>query len=144
MPKSDPLPDEYMEPLADFCDRMGYRLVLRQAVWHGTVKPGGRMSVNIWIENTGVAPVYHDYVPVLRLQRGDGEAFIVLPSHPREWLPGDAIIEEELPVPEGIGPGEALLSMGLVHPVTKKPAVRFAVQETDEEGWVPLGPVTVE
>jgi hypothetical protein len=35
------------------------------------------------------------------------------------------------------------LHAGIVHPDTGKPKVRFAVEETDAEGWVPLGTIQV-
>jgi hypothetical protein len=40
--------------------------------------------------------------------------------------------------------GEAEVSMGLVHPDSGEAAVRFAVEEAEEDGWVPLGSVVVE
>ena len=97
-----------------------------------------------WIENTGAAPIYREYRLALRVEGDGGE--VVVPASPdlRAWLPGDAWIEEDVQLPEDLGRGEAMLSAGIVHPETLAPAVRFAVEETDGEGWVPLGTVSVE
>ncbi len=144
MPKSCPIPDEYMGPLSEFCDRIGYRFVLRQARWPETVRRGETVSFEMWVENTGAAPIYRDYKLALRIKGDAGEA--VIPTSPdlRTWLPGDAWIEEEVRIPETLGGGGAMLSAGIVAPETNEPKVRFAVEETDGEGWVPLGAVAVE
>ncbi len=150
MPKSNPLPEDYVEPLAHFCDRIGYRFVLRQATWTPKVHRGGKLGCSMWIENTGIAPIYRDYRLALRLKQepptppGRGETVLLVPADVRAWLPGDAWIEEALPVPADLSSGEAMLYAGLVEEETEQPRVRFAVEETEEDGWVPLGTVTIE
>jgi len=143
MPKSNPIPDEYMEPLTRFCDRIGYRVVLRQATWKRTVKRGGELAYTMWIENTGIAPIYRAYRLALRIRQDRGEAVVLSPVDPRTWLPGDAWIEEKASVPASLSAGDAMLFAGLVDVETLQPRVHFAVEE-EEDGWVPLGTVTVE
>jgi len=46
-------------------------------------------------------------------------------------------------VPASLGAGDAMLFAGLVDVETLQPRVHFAVEE-EEDGWVPLGTVTVE
>ena len=141
MPKSNPIPAEYMEPLAAFCDRIGYRFALRQATWSRKVERGGRLDLTMWIENTGVAPLYHPYELALRLRTSEREVVLRPGIDASAWQPGDAWIEELLRLPAELPAGEAEMSAGLVHPDTGEVAVRFAVDESGEDGWVPLGQV---
>jgi len=137
MPKSCPIPPEYLGPLARFCDAMGYRFVLRQAMWQNEVRRGGEMEAEFWIENTGVAPVYRDYRLALRI----GSAVVPLDCDPRTWLPGDAIVERKVRVPASLPAGETTVMAGIVRPGEEEPAVRFASEGADAAGWIPLGPL---
>ena len=143
MPKSNPLPDDYLEPLTAFCDRIGYRFVLRQANWTPKIAKGENLGFTAWIENTGTAPIYRDYRLALRLVQDQAEVVLPLPVDIRTWLPGDAWIEETLPVPADLGTGDARLYASLVDPQTRQPRLRFAVEESDAEGWVPVGKVSI-
>ncbi|MFC1525697.1 DUF4832 domain-containing protein [Candidatus Latescibacterota bacterium] len=138
MPKSNPIPEEYVDPLAAFCDRIGYRFVLRQTTWERKVARGGRMGLTMWIENTGVAPIYRPYQLALRVQAGEADLVLPLGVDAQDWQPGDAWIEKALRLPDSLT-GTARLAVGLVHPDTQEPRVRFAVEETDDQGWVPVG-----
>ncbi len=139
MPKSNLIPREYLQPLAEFCDRIGYRLVLRQVKWGETAKRGGPLPTAWWIENTGVAPLYRRVVPALRLVRGRGEAVVPLRDDARTWLPGDAILDRTVTVPRALSAGRAQVFAGLVDPGSRKPVVRFASEGADAAGWLPLG-----
>jgi hypothetical protein len=144
MPKSNPIPDEYMKPLAEFCDRLGYRFVLRQARWQISAKRGKSFECEMWIENTGVAPVYREYKLAVKIKCAGGEHIHVLKADARKWLPGDAWIEDKAKVPNDFAKGDAMLYAGLVHPQTLKPAVRFANEGTEADGWMPLDTITIE
>ncbi len=98
----------------------------------------------MWIENTGIAPVYRDYILALRIKQNRTEVVLPLDADVRTWLPGDAWIEDLLRLPESLGTGEAMLYAGLVDPEELEPQVHFAVEEAEEDGWVPLGVVKVE
>lgn len=158
MPKSNSLPDAYMTPLAQLMDRCGYRFVFRQAKWDEALYPGADWSYAMWIENTGVAPIYRDYTLAFRIQTDAGEAILPVPEtigakpgssvRVRSWLPGDQWIEGQLRVPENFpvkGPG--LLSVGLIDPKTGQAAVRFANENADgsayRDNWLVLDKVVV-
>jgi len=143
MPKSNPIPADYLEPLAGFCDRIGYRFVLRQATWARQVERGGRLDVTMWIENTGVAPLYWPYELALRMRTGDRVEVLRTGIDARAWQPGDAWVEERLRVPGDLPAGEAELALGLVGAGAADAAVRFAVEEAADDGWVPLGTVGI-
>jgi len=139
MPKSNLIPGPYLKPLAAFCDRIGYRLVLRQARWAAAVRRGSKLPIQGWIENTGVAPIYRKVVPSLRIVRGRGEAVVPLKGDPRTWLPGDAFVDQAVSVPSTLSRGRAELFIGLVDVRAARPLVRFANEGTDAAGWLPLG-----
>ena len=48
-----------------------------------------------------------------------------------------------MPVPADLGTGDARLYASLVDPQTRQPRLRFAVEESDAEGWVPVGKVSI-
>jgi len=144
MPKSARMPEEWMDALAAFCNDLGYRFVLRQFLYEKRVTPGGFVRYEIWIENVGVAPIYRQYPLALKLSQGNREHVVTLPDDIRSWLPGDVWLIGHLRVPESFKPGEVMLHAGIIDPETEQPKVRFAVQETDEKGWVPLDTVEVK
>ncbi len=144
MPKSVLIPPEYMGPLASFCDRLGYRFVPRQLRWAESVARGADLPVEGWIENTGVAPLYRPYRLALRLRWGSGgSAILPLAADPRAWLPGDALVDERVRLPAVVPAGTAELSLGLLPMDGDAPAIRFAVEDSDAAGWVPMGPLRV-
>jgi len=137
MPKSCPIPPEYMDPLAKFCDAIGYRFVMRQGRWEAEADRGGTIALELWIENTGCAPAYRPWKLAARI----GDTVIPLDADPREWLPGDAIIDRTIKVPKEMAAGETRLSVGLIGEAG--PEVRFANEHADPAGWLPLGSIRI-
>ncbi len=145
MPKSCRLPGPWMEKLSAFCRAIGYRFIFRQACYDTPVKTGGAFHFKSWIENVGCAPLYRKYDFALRLRQGDREEIIVLPGvDSRTWLPGDAIIETDVPLPAGFKPGFAHLAAGLIDPKSKQARVRFANRENFSDRWLSLGGIDVQ
>jgi len=143
MPKSAALPEEWMDLLAKFCNDLGYRFVFRQFISEGSIAAGAALDFQVWVENVGVAPIYRGYPFAIRLTQGGREFLYRSLADIRTWFPGDVWLQESFPLPDFIRPGEVTLHAGIVHPDTGKPKVRFAVEETDAEGWVPLGTIQV-
>ena len=143
MPKSTALPEAWMDRLRDFCSDLGYRFVLRQFACDETVERGGSLEYTCWIENVGVAPIYRHYPFALRLTQGRRTSVHESSADILEWLPGDAFLHEAVPLPGSFEPGEVAIHAGLIDPDTHRPRVRFAVEESDPDGWVPLGSIEV-
>jgi len=80
---------------------------------------------------------------VLRLSQGEVSQTVEVQTNICEWLPGDVWLSGQVRVPEALKPGEVMLHAGLIDPETETPKVRFAVEETDDDGWVPLGNIEV-
>lgn len=144
MPKYTRLPDEWMDRLAAFCRSLGYRFVYRGMVVESPLKPGATFRFQTWIENMGVAPLYRRYDFALRFRQGDREEIVVLKNQdPRQWLPGDVWIDEQVRLPAGFKKGWVNFAVGLVDPKSKLAKVRFAVKEQFSDGWVDLNGLEV-
>ena len=96
--KSTAIPADWKPIFDDFQKRMGYRFELRRIEYPAEVRPGAGAMFKMWWVNAGVAPVYRPYVLALRF-RGPSQAVVELPVDLRNWLPGDALFEEPIPVP---------------------------------------------
>ena len=68
--------------------------------------------------NAGVAPPYRPFELALQLRSADTVSVIRLPADVKSWLPGDAIWEGDLFVPETLTPGEYSLRLALLDPRT--------------------------
>jgi hypothetical protein len=144
MPKYAQLPDAWMDKLAAFSNKIGYRFIYRQAKFDSPVKAGAAFNFHSWIENVGVAPIYRRYDFALRLRQGDHQEIITLKDVDiRKWLPGDAIIDTTVKLPPSIKPGWAELSAGLIDRESREARVSFAVKEVYSDRWVSLGGIEV-
>jgi hypothetical protein len=125
---------------------MGYEFYVPE-VTIGRAK-GGRVEVELKIENHGVAPFYYDWKaeygllaqgnPVKTLA-GSGTLTCLLPGHPpRVW-------EDTLDV-TGVGPGTYLLAVRVPNPLKAGPPLRFANLDQDAAaaGWLSLGEVELQ
>jgi hypothetical protein len=145
MPKSTALPEPWAQPLLDFCKRLGYRFVLRQLEYPLTVRRGQRFEYTMWIENVGVAPLYHDrYRVALSITQEQHRHVFPIDRDMTSWLPGDVWLREVAELPTSFKPGTAMLHAAIVNTSTDTPGIRFAVAEQDEAGWVSLGKIHIE
>jgi hypothetical protein len=137
--KSAPLPDGVRPEIERFLRKLGYRLVLRRLEHAPTLTPGSPFTVTLHAENVGVAPPYGDYVWAVRLSdaRGKTSAIGTGPTI-RGWLPRKRTSVLRLRVPGRLARGRYTLSVGVVEPKTKAPAVRLAIAGRDKTGWYPL------
>jgi hypothetical protein len=142
-PKSTRIPEKWMDKLAAFSRKMGYRYIYRQALFETTPKARGVMRFQSWIENVGVAPIYRRYEFVLRLRQGDQEELIILDDDARTWLPGDVFVDRTIELPESIKAGWVDIAAGLVDPVSHDAKISFANKEVFSDRWISLGATEV-
>jgi hypothetical protein len=138
--KSTAIPQEWRGRFTEFEKQLGYRFVLRKLEYPRAVAAGRMMPVNMWWFNAGAAPVYAPYILALRI----GDAVLRADADVRKWLPGDAVYESSLYVPETLQPGSYRLGVALLDPRTGAPAIALAIQGRQPDGWYDLGPITVE
>jgi hypothetical protein len=141
--KSSAVPPEWKEKVDRWLKRMGYRFVLRKLTYPAAVRAGEKFAFATWWENKGVAPPYRPYVLAFRLKSSTGSVVLPAKADVREWLPGDVIYDDAVAVPAETAPGTYELAVALLDPAEPKPAVKLAIAGVAEDGWYPMGSVTV-
>ena len=141
--KSSAIPPEWKDRFDAFQRRMGYRFVLRRFEYPKRARAGAVMPVAMWWLNAGVAPPYRPFELALELRSSATASVIRLPADVRSWLPGDAIWEGGVYVPDTLAPGEYRIRVALLDPRTLEPAVRLAIEGRDDDGWYSLGTLSV-
>ncbi len=141
--KSSAIPREWKTKFEEFERKIGYRFILRRLEYPRAAKAGQMMPVHMWWLNAGAAPVYREYEPAVQFSSPDGNAWVRIPADVRKWLPGDAVVDATLCVPESLKPGEYRFRMALLDPRTDLPAIQLAIQGRQPDGWYDLGPVAI-
>jgi len=142
--KSAPIPTEWKARFEEFQKKIGYRFNLRRLEYSKVVAPGTMMPVHMWWLNEGVAPIYKEFTLAMELRSSKTAAVINVPVDIRKWLPGDAVYDGTLYVPENLAEGNYDVRIAMLDPRTGKPAVRLAVEGLQEEGWYAMGSLTVK
>jgi hypothetical protein len=96
--------------------------------------------------NVGVGRLYRSFTLMLYLVDGRGKVAcsVVGRADPREWLPGEHTVVEEMAIPAGLEPGAFGLALGLVAPETKRPAVKLAIDAPETGRRYRVGRLVVE
>src|ERR1700730_7616342 len=142
--KSSPIPAEWKVKFEDFQRRMGYRFILRRLEYSKVVQPGTMMPVHMWWLNAGVAPTYAEYDLAMDLRSSKSSSVIRIPVDVRKWLPGDAVYDGTLYIPETLADGAYDVRVAMLDPRTGKPAILFANEGRQEDGWYAMGSLTVK
>jgi len=141
--KSSAIPPQWKKQFEEFEKEMGYRFILRRLEYPKEVRPGEMMPVHMWFLNAGVAPVYKNYILAVELKSSEGKAIIKTSADVRKWLPGDAVFDGTLFVPQTLKPGEYHFRVGLLDPRTGLPALKLAIEGRQPDGWYDLGTIDV-
>jgi uncharacterized protein DUF4832 len=148
--KSSAIPPAWKEKFEEFEKRLGYRFILRRLEYPKAVKAGAMMPIHIWWLNAGVAPVYREYQLAVELRpstpqsrSGENSAVIGVPVDVRKWLPGDAVFDGTLFVPDDLKPGTYRLRIAMLDPRNGKPAIKLAIEGLQADGWYDLGAIEV-
>ena len=142
--KSTALPPEWKKQFDEFQKKMGYRFILRRLEYPKAVKAGRMMPVSMWWLNAGVAPVYREYWLAIELRSPSASAVIRTEADVRKWLPGDAVFDGSLYVPETLKAGTYRVRVGLLDPRTAQPVIRLAIEGLQADGWYDLGEIAVQ
>ena len=141
--KSSAIPPEWKKAFDEFQKKMGYRFILRRLEYPQAVKAGTMQPVHMWWLNAGVAPVYHPYDLAMELLSASSSAQIRLPVDVRKWLPGDAVFDGTIYIPDSLKPGSYRLRVALLDPHTGRPAIKLAIEGLEPDGWYDLAPIEV-
>jgi hypothetical protein len=144
MPHGAALPPLWLDRLGEFCNDLGYRFVLRQVQIEDPLPTGSRTEVTAWIENVGVAPIGRRYDFALCFRQGSRTHIHRSARNIRDWLPGDVFLREEVRLPsEFAAGGKTEVLAALIDRESEQPRVRFAAEGYGDDGWLPLGILTV-
>jgi hypothetical protein len=142
--KSAPIEEAWLPEINRFLLRMGYRLALRRVEHPGSAAAGDRMTVTADWENVGVAPPYHDFLVAFRLAGAAGQSEVLVTEQSvKGWLPGKQHQSYTLAVPRSLPAGRYTLSVGVVDPATRAPAVNLAIAGRTADGWYPVSAIEV-
>jgi len=141
--KSSPIPDDWKPAFDEFQKEMGYRLLLRRLEYPKAVVAGSMMPIHMWWLNAGVAPPYVNYPLAIQLRSTSSSAVINVPVDIKKWLPGDAVYDGSLYVPETLPDGTYDFRVAMLDPRSDKPAIRFAIAGRDADGWYSEGQIRV-
>lgn len=84
------------------------------------------------------AYIANSYRLAYRFTQNGVERVVESSQDVRTWLPDLNWLSEIITLPAGFQPGDVEVSVGIVDPVTRRPVVRFAIEETAPDGWHPL------
>ncbi|WP_379131664.1 fibronectin type III domain-containing protein [Paenibacillus sp. sgz500958] len=139
----------------------GYRFVINQATFSGSVQPGGSMNVAFQVVNKGSAPFYYNWPVEASLLRSDRTVAwkgIFSGVDIRNWMPGDdwnsqtrqynqapAVqqVSGTFTVPSNLTAGTYTLALSILDPYGYKPSARFANTNYYAGGRTPLGKVGI-
>ena len=138
--KSSAIPPDWKPAFDRFQKRMGYRLELRRFEYPEVIRGGGSMPLKMWWVNSGVAPVYDPYILALQFHSNSKDFVVEVPADVRQWLPGDALVEEAVPLP-AMADGEYQMRVGLLDPRTHKPVIKLGIEGRTQDGWYDIGPI---
>jgi hypothetical protein len=164
--KSAPLPSgpEVRPEIERFLRRLGYRLVLKELRHPPQVKVGEKLELAMKWQNTGSAPCYRPYRLAYRLANSTGAARVFTSKITvNRWLPGSIVlfteeffkqpadlppgevanVQDTMPLPPDLAPGEYIVSIAVVGEKDEKPVVRLGIKGQDGDGWYPLSRVAV-
>ncbi len=141
--KSSAIPPDWKKAFDEFQKKMGYRFILRRLEYPQIVLAGTMQMIHMWWLNAGVAPVYRPYELAIELHSASSSAEIKLPVDVRKWLPGDAVYDGTIYIPESLKLGSYRLRVAMLDPRTGRPAIKLAIEGLQPDGWYDLAPIEV-
>jgi len=142
--KATTVPEEWRGSVERWIRRMGYRFEIHQMCWESEGKAGEEWNVELLVLNTGVAPCYHNYSPVIRLSK-DGFTAVLHPDEDiRRWMPDEEHFSAWcLKLPEGVPAGDYEVSLGFPTGLEERPALMLAIENEQVDGFYKMGHVRV-
>jgi hypothetical protein len=141
--KSAPIPPEWRSQFEGFQKKMGYRFILRRLEYPKTANAGAMMPIHMWWLNAGVAPIYKEISLAVELRSPKAAAVIRIPVDIRKWLPGDAVFDGTLYLPENLPEDRYDFRVAMLDPRTGQPVIRLAIEGRQDDGWYSMGPLAI-
>jgi len=125
---------------------LGYRYVIRSAVYKETVSNGEEVKFGFEVSNIGSAPFYYNWqVEVSLLDQNRNPVYKKnLNIDIRTWLPGETkTIIDSITIPNNLRNGTYFLAVAILDPAGNLPSLRFANTNYYNGGRTPIGIVGV-
>jgi hypothetical protein len=123
----------------------GYWYFPVKATLPDTWQPDALAKVAIDWENRGVAPAYHDFELVMRLEAAGQLADVTQPAGNREWMPGAvACATYDFPLPDDLPAGNYVFKIKLRSKATGRDvALGVKADRLDADGFFRVGDVEI-
>ena len=142
--KSSAIPKGWGPKVDDWLKHMGYRFALRRFTYPAVIGSDRKIAFTSWWKNDGDAPCYQKFPFALRLSNNQASAIMITNADIRTWMPGDNLYNNSVFIPANLPDGDYEISIAIVDPATRKPAIKLAIQGMDSNGWYGLGKVKVQ
>jgi hypothetical protein len=124
----------------------GYRFVVQQAAFDRIFEPGGKLSIEFNVTNTGSAPFYYPWPVELSLldEQKNPVWKDIVGVDIRNWRPKHVYtVRDEFKLPSDVKNGTYTLALAILDPAGNLPSIRFANVNYYKGGRMPLGKVGV-
>ena len=111
--KSLPIPLEWKDKIDAWIAKMGYHFVIDEVETQTSVKRGEQLTINLVVDNVGVAPIYYALPLYVKLKRGETEKVFETDVDIRKWLPGKHAEKIRILLPKDLQSGEYDLQIGI-------------------------------
>lgn len=129
--KSLPIPEKWRDKIEYWLSKMGYHFALRVFDYPNQAEAGDIVQFRIYMENRGVAPIYHKVPLRIRLYNTQNAYDYETDIDIRKWLPGDNIEDFEITLSKDIQCGE--YDIELIIAGEASPVIQLEMQ-TDKNG----------
>lgn len=131
-----PQNDEHRANLDKLHKKLGYRFVLQNVDHVKSINSGSTLTVNIKVDNKGVAPFYYNWPLAVYLVSSDQQVVLqhTLDIDIKTWLPGVNNSADSFDIPDTVDPGKYDVFLAILDADTQKPGVMFANTGRDDEG----------
>lgn len=142
--KGTTVPEAWRESVERWVRRMGYRFEIQQMGWEPEAAPGESWKTELLVLNTGVAPCYRNYAPVVRLVGKERTVDLKLDADIRSWMPDEEFFGSwDVKLPEDLEPGEYRVQLGFPTGLAQRPALMLAIENAQVDGYYEMGRVLV-
>ena len=142
--KGTTVPEAWRASVERWVRRMGYRFEIHEMAWQSEAAAGDDWTVEMLVLNTGVAPCYHNYAPVIRLRGAERVVDIPLDEDIRTWMPDEEHFSAwTVKLPDELEAGEYEVSLGFLTGLEQRPTLMLAIENEQADGFYKMGHVRV-
>lgn len=142
--KQTACPPEWREAVERWLTKMGYRFEIRRFTYPDCARAGDILALSLWVENSGVAPIYHEIPLYVRLKNEAHTVTVQTDVKIRSWMPGDTVDDFEVTLPTDLPVGTYEVQIGIgrdEYPAC--PAVLFATEAKQDGHFFCVGNVEI-